>query len=207
MRIKPEIIIGISGGSGSGKTYILNKLIHAYPSTEICLLSQDHYYKPLSEQQFDENGEVNFDLPESIYEDELWNDIQQLKQGLSVEKLEYTFNHPELEPSLMILRPAPILVIEGLFIFHLARIAKLLDIRVFIESDRALCLERRIIRDIAERSLTREQVVYQWNYHVQPAYEHYLLPYRELADILITNKIGEPELDPIYKSIAARRYS
>ncbi len=205
MRIKPEIIIGISGGSGSGKTYILNKLIHAYPSTEICLLSQDHYYKPLSEQQFDENGEVNFDLPESIYEDELWNDIQQLKQGLSVEKLEYTFNHPELEPSLMILRPAPILVIEGLFIFHLARIAKLLDIRVFIESDRALCLERRIIRDIAERSLTREQVVYQWNYHVQPAYEHYLLPYRELADILITNKIGEPELDPIYKSIAARR--
>lgn len=208
MRINPRpVIVGISGGSGCGKTYILNKLIHEYPDAEICLLSQDHYYKPLHTHALDENGSVNWDLPEGINEEALFADIMQLIAGKQVEKWEYTFNHPELEPSLMLFKPAPILVVEGLFVFHLKRIAGLLDLRVFIEAGETLRLERRIIRDMAERSLSREQILYQWKYHVKPAYEHYLAPYIDSADITILNETGEPSLTELQETISTRRSS
>lgn len=192
------LIIGIAGGSGSGKTYILNKLIHTYPDPAICLISQDHYYRPLQEHPLDKNGHVNWDMPECINEDHLLKDIQLLNSGIPVEKWEYTFNHPELEPSLMILNPAPVLVIEGLFIFNMRSVAPLLDIKIFIESDEALCLERRIDRDTRERFLTIEQVLYQWENHVKPAYNDYLLPYKSIADITISNTREEPDMEPLY---------
>lgn len=201
----PQVIVGISGGSGCGKTFILNKLIHEYPETEICLLSQDHYYKPLHTHALDENGSVNWDLPEGINEEELFADIRKLVAGEPIEKWEYTFNHPELEPSLLILKPAPILVVEGLFVFYLERIAGLLDLRVFIEASETLRLERRMIRDMAERSLSREQILYQWKYHVKPAYQHYLAPYIASADVTILNETGEPSLTELHQSIAAIR--
>ncbi len=202
MPINPApVIVGISGGSGCGKTYILNKLIHEYPETEICLLSQDHYYKPLHTHAIDENGSVNWDLPEGIDEGRLFNDIMQLIAGKQVEKWEYTFNHPEFEPSLMLFKPAPILVIEGLFVFHLERIAGMLDLRVFIEANESLRLERRMIRDMAERSLSSEQILYQWNYHVKPAHEHYLTPYISSCDLTILNEIGEPSLVSLHHAI------
>jgi len=208
MLINPDpIIVGISGGSGCGKTYILTKLIHEYPETDICLLSQDHYYKPLSTHAVDENGSVNWDLPEGINEEELFADINQLIAGKQVEKWEYTFNHPELEPSLMLFKPAPILVVEGLFVFHLERIAGLLNLRVFIEANEALRLERRIVRDMAERSLSREQILYQWNHHVKPAYDHYLAPYITSADVTILNETGEPSLTELHETITAIRSS
>lgn len=206
MPINPApVIVGISGGSGCGKTYILNKLIHAYPETEICLLSQDHYYKPLHTHAVDENGSVNWDLPDGINEEGLFVDIMQLIAGKQVEKWEYTFNHPELEPSLMVFKPAPILVIEGLFVFNLERIAGMLDLKVFIEANESLRLERRMIRDMGERSLSREQILYQWNYHVKPAYEYYLAPYISSVDLTILNEIGEPSLAKLHHAISEIR--
>lgn len=203
--INEPLIIGISGGSGSGKTYLLKKLLHHYPASEICLVSMDHYYRPLEQQSFDENGEVNFDLPGSILEEELYNDILQLKAGRDVQIKEYHFNQPGIEADIITFSKAPILVLEGLFTFHFSRIADLCHLKVFIESDEALSLSRRITRDAAERSLSKEQVLYQWNNHVKPAYDLYLLPYRNQADLIIENTETEPDLDTLFNRISQHK--
>lgn len=203
--INEPLIIGISGGSGSGKTYLLKKLLNHYPASEICLVSMDHYYRPIEEQSCDENGEVNFDLPGSILEEELYHDIMQLRSGRDVQIKEYHFNQPGIEADIITFSKAPILVLEGLFTFHFSRIADLCHIKVFIESDEELSLSRRITRDAAERSLTKDQVLYQWNNHVKPAYDLYLLPYRSQADLIIENTQHEPNLDSLFERISQHK--
>ena len=108
--------IGITGGSGSGKTYFIKKLESCFSPAEICLVSQDHYYKERDLQVTDERGVKNFDLPHSIDENKLREDILKLKRGEKLFKTEYTFNNPAAKPKILEFNPAPILIIEGLFV-------------------------------------------------------------------------------------------
>ncbi|QEC53472.1 uridine kinase [Anseongella ginsenosidimutans] len=190
-------VVGICGGSGSGKTYILD-LLAIRLGHNACFLSQDHYYKPLALQERDDNGQVNFDLPSAIDESRFVRDLDLLTGGNSITLKEYTFNNPSLPARTLQLKPAPLIIVEGLFIFHAEEISKRLSLKVFVESGEALALERRLERDSRERAYTEEMVRYQWKYHVMPAYERYLLPYRDTADVLIRNP-GEsmPDLQPL----------
>lgn len=180
-------IAGICGGSGSGKTYVLKQLQEHF-GKEICLLSQDHYYRPLQLQQKDLHGQVNFDLPAAIDQQRFIRDLDKLSAGQQVRLTEYTFNNPARKPTELLLKPAPAIVVEGLFIFHSPAVRERLDLKVFIESDGSIALERRIKRDLKERAYTEEMIRYQWENHVKPAYRDFLLPYRDTADLIISNR-------------------
>jgi uridine kinase len=180
-------IVGISGGSASGKTSFLKHLSEALPAGNLCIVSQDNYYRPKDQQLRDENGQINFDLPTSIDRQAFHADMQRLMRGESIRIKEYTFNNASREALEVEMHPAPILVMEGLFIFHYAEIRDELDLKVYIDARDEIKLERRLKRDRDERGYEHDVVLYQWNNHVMPSYMQFLRPYRDEADIIVTN--------------------
>jgi uridine kinase len=181
-------IIGIAGGSGSGKTFFLNCFLKYFSKTEVSLLSQDDYYFPVPPgMSAEQNKEYNFDLPDTIDNQHFEADIQQLIKGEKVYKKEYTFNNPGATPKLLEINPAPILIIEGLFILHFKKIGQLLNLKIFIEADDEIALQRRLKRDLIERGYSHDDVVYKWFNHVLPAYNEFLLPYKDECDRIISN--------------------
>src|SRR6187402_2705448 len=139
--------IGITGGSGSGKTYLIENLSNRFRPEEVCLISQDNYYRPREEQVTDENGVQNFDLPGAIDDVRFYNDLLRLKQGETIIKQEYTFNNPSAVPKTIELRPASILIVEGIFVQYFKEIENQLDLKIFIEAKDHVKLSRRIRRD------------------------------------------------------------
>jgi uridine kinase len=179
--------IGITGGSGSGKTFFIKELSSHFRPEEICLISQDHYYKPLEAQFTDDKGVQNFDLPSSIDKDALAGDILMLKSGRSIAKKEYTFNNPKATPLELEFKPAPILIVEGLFVQYFPEIVKELDLRIFIEARDYVKLTRRIRRDNEERGYDLNDVLYRYENHVMPIYDSLIEPLKHQADLIIPN--------------------
>ncbi len=190
---KKPYIIGIAGGSGSGKTFFLNCFLHHFNQDEVTLVSQDDYYIPVGEMTQEENKLYNFDLPSTIDKEQFLMDIRKLTQGEVVYKKEYSFNNPLAVNKILEINPAPILVVEGLFIMHFKEIASVIDHAIFIEADENIALERRINRDGIERGYSEEDVLYKWHNHVVPAYKEYLLPYRESCDRIVLNNSNVAE--------------
>lgn len=180
-------IIGITGGSGSGKTTFIKELISSFTPTDICIISQDDYYKPKDEQVKDQLGIENFDLPRSINSSELVTDIIKLIAGEEVEREEYTFNNVDAKPKTLVFKPAPVIIVEGLFVFHFKEIRKLLDLKVFIHAKENLKVIRRIKRDRLERNYPLDDVLYRYEKHVMPTFEQYVAPYMDKADIIVNN--------------------
>jgi len=185
--LKTPYIIGITGGSGSGKTHFLKGLLNHFSADEVCLISQDNYYRPREEQPLDVQGVKNFDLPESIDFEAYKTDIISLKDGKSVTRKEYTFNNPLTTPRELIIKPAKVLVVEGIFVLYSKEIANLLDLKIFIDAKDYLKLKRRIIRDDKERGYDIDDVLYRYEHHVMPTYEKYIKPYKFDTDIIIPN--------------------
>jgi uridine kinase len=185
--VKPIFTIGITGGSASGKTHFLNKLSSYFKEDEVCLISQDHYYKPIHLQHRDENGIENFDLPESIDREAFHADVLKLKAGEVLRKKEYTFNKPKSEAKDLIFKPAPILIVEGLFVQHFEEISALLDLKIFMEAKTHLTVARRIRRDAMERGYDMNDVLYRFEHHVMPIYESVIEPLKYRADFIIPN--------------------
>ena len=181
------LIIGISGGSGSGKTSFIRDIKNHFSEGEITLLSQDEYYHPREQQFIDKNGIKNFDLPTSIDLEAFVNDIQKLKRGEVVTRQEYTFNNAEAEAKMLTFEPTKILIVEGLFIFHHEAIKSLLDFKIMIYASSAITVIRRIHRDRIERNYPLEDVLYRYEHHVLPAYEKYIEPFIDDVDIVINN--------------------
>ena len=186
MNSKP-FVIGIAGGSGSGKTFFLNCFLNHFKPADICLLSQDDYYRPKHLQKIDENGWINFDLPEGIDDEKLFSDLNKLITGETIQKKQYTFNISEDKAQLLTIKSAPIIIVEGLFIFHYKEVSQLFDMKLFMDADEEISLNRRIKRDAEERGYDCDMVKYQWIKHVMPAYNSYLLPYKNSADKIIMN--------------------
>jgi uridine kinase len=176
-------LVGITGGSASGKTTFLRRLLAAFPERDICLISQDNYYHPRDQQFRDEQGVENFDLPSSIDSLAYAADVRQLRTGQEVRRQEYTFNNPNVVPAELVFRPAPIVVVEGIFVFYFEEIAKLLDLKVYIDAQEHVKLHRRIVRDRDERGYDLQDVLYRYT----PTYEKYIQPFKADADIIIPN--------------------
>jgi uridine kinase len=185
--MQKPFIVGITGGSASGKTTFLRKLVDSFRPEDICLISQDNYYHPREHQLIDENGIINFDLPSSIDEVSYAADVQTISQGQSFSRLEYTFNNPNIIPRMLVFKPAPIVIVEGIFVFYFEEVARLLDLKVYIDAKEHVKLHRRIIRDKEERGYDLEDVLYRYLNHVAPTYEKYIKPYKQDADIVIPN--------------------
>jgi len=193
MNSKKPLIIGIAGGSGSGKTFFLNSFLHHFKNDEVTLLSQDDYYIPAGEMTQEENKLYNFDLPSTIDDEQFLIDIKKLIKGDVVYKKEYNFNNPLAVVKILEINPAPILIVEGLFILHFAAISALLDLRIFIEADESVALQRRIKRDGMERGYPEDDVIYKWDNHVVPAYKEFLLPYKETCNKIVINNNDTPD--------------
>ena len=187
-------IIGVAGGSGSGKTFFLNCFLQHFSLAEACLVSQDDYYIPVAHNMTrEENTLYNFDLPTTLDRQYFYEDIKKLINGETVLKKEYTFNNPDLVPKMLEIKPAPIVIVEGLFILYFNEIAELLDLKLFIEADNNIALGRRLKRDLAERGYGYDDVLYRWTNHVTPGYNEYLLPYKETCHQVITNNTNEAD--------------
>jgi uridine kinase len=193
MNNNKPLIIGIAGGSGSGKTFFLNSFLHHFKNDEVTLLSQDDYYIPAGEMTQEENKLFNFDLPSTIDDEQFLIDIKKLIKGDAVYKKEYNFNNPLAVVKILEINPAPIIIVEGLFILHFKKIASLLKLRIFIEADEEVALQRRIKRDGMERGYPEEDVLYKWENHVLPAYKEFLLPYRDNCEKVVTNNMDIPD--------------
>lgn len=180
-------IIGITGGSGSGKTSFIKKLRKTFSIEELCIISQDDYYKPIELQEVDENGVVNFDLPASIDKKAFLEDIKKLRKGKVVRRMEYVFNNPQAMAKELTFVPAPIIIVEGLFVFHFRKIANKMDMKIYVHTKENLKVIRRIQRDQIERNYPLDDVLYRYQHHVLPSFEQYIAPYKEDADIVINN--------------------
>ena len=186
MSNKP-FVIGIAGGSGSGKTFFLHCFLNHFRAEEVCLVSQDDYYIPVGEMTEEENKLFNFDLPDTIDDALFLKDIKSLLAGETVYKKEYTFNNSNATPKLLEIKSAPIIIVEGLFILHFKEIAQLLDLKIFIDTEEEIALQRRLKRDLTERGYPEESILYKWFNHVVPAFNEYLLPYKPAFHKIITN--------------------
>ncbi|MCS6905801.1 MAG: uridine kinase [Bacteroidia bacterium] len=180
-------IVGISGGSASGKTYVLKRLEKSAISPFITLISQDNYYKDLHEQELESDGNVNFDHPKAFNEEIYYEHIRKLIDGQSVKIREYHFNKPNAEIKFIEYKPAPIIIIEGLFVFYFETIAQLMDLKVFIEADEHIKFARRIKRDYKDRGYEIESIIDQYVNYVVPMYRKFVEPYKWECDIIIPN--------------------
>lgn len=184
--MKP-FLIGITGGSGSGKTSFIRRLQEHFSTGDICVISQDDYYLPQEEQTVDGKGIENFDLPDSIDKAAFLADIQHLMNNQTVTRTEYTFNNPNIKPKTLTFHPAPILIVEGIFVLHFEEIRDLLALKVYLHAKDNLKVIRRILRDRVERNYPLDDVLYRYQYHVLPTYEKYIMPYKEEADLIVNN--------------------
>ncbi len=182
-----SFILAITGGSGSGKTYFVNRLKEYFPD-RATVFSQDNYYLPREQQPRDPNGIANFDLPESIALAEFSRDVERLKSGETIELNEYTFNNPGLSPKKLIFRPNPIFLVEGLFLLHSEELSELFDLIVFVDAPDYVRLRRRLVRDQLERGYDVSDVLYRFENHVMPSYQHYIAPYKNKAHIFVNNE-------------------
>ena len=187
--MKPYIV-GITGGSASGKTVFLKHLAGSFGTDELCVISQDDYYKTQDQQPLDHNGVENYDTPHSVDLHLFIKDLKELQSGKEVIKKEYTFNNPAIKPKILTFKPSPIILVEGIFIFYHPEIMNLLDLKIFIEAKEHIKIKRRIIRDQEERGYNADDVLYRYEYHVNPTYERYIKPFMENADLIIPNNEG-----------------
>lgn len=185
--MQKPFLIGLTGVSGSGKTTFLKRLETAFTKEELCVISQDNYYRPKAEQKIDAEGVHNFDLPTSINQEEFHQDIVALLEGKTVEREEYTFNNALVTPTILQFPSCPIILIEGIFIYHYKAIKDLMDLKLFLHVKETTALSRRIRRDRIERNYPLDDVLYRYEKHVLPTYERYIKPYEYEADLIINN--------------------
>ena len=187
-------IIGVSGGSGSGKTSFIRDLKALVSSQKLCVVSLDDYYRPLSQQKKDPQGISNFDLPESFDSDKFILDLSRLSKGEAFDITEYTFNNRDKKGKTIHIHPAPVIIVEGLFSLYFLEDTDLLDMKVFIHAHPVRKVVRRVKRDRIERNYPLEDVLYRYVHHVNPSFDKYIGRFRESADIVINNnesyKIG-----------------
>ncbi|MCC5945264.1 MAG: uridine kinase [Bernardetiaceae bacterium] len=187
MDLSKPYLIGITGGSGSGKTYFLQQLLKRIGKEKVCLISQDHYYKVREEQPLDAQNIRNFDLPESVDAAAYTRDILKLLAGQDVEKEEYTFNNPNKKPGILRFESRSVIIVEGLFVFYFKEISELLDLKIFVDAKDPIKISRRIMRDNQERGYDLDDVLYRYQNHVMPAYEEFVEPFKYRTDLIVPN--------------------
>lgn len=183
--MKKPIVVGITGGSGSGKTLFMKELMSQLPHSS--LHSMDNYYKDISIQPRDHSGVENFDQLESIDQNKFIVDLKRLIAGETIELKEYTFNNEKSTAQLLRIESNPVILVEGIFVLYLEEIRNLLDLKLYIEAPDYLMMKRRIIRDANERGYDLDDVLYRYEHHVTPAYKKYIEPSKQWADLIIPN--------------------
>lgn len=197
-----SILIGIAGGTGSGKTSIANYLLKKFGSEQLIVIEQDSYYKNNSALSIDERNQQNFDHPDAI-DIELFNkQLVSLLGGKSVEIPIYDFSIHNRRNQRQFVKPCRIIVIEGILTLYFESLRKLMNIKVFVDTPDNIRFKRRLSRDVKERGRTIKSVTNQYEKTVKPMYNQFVKPSRDLADIIITDGVQNKEaIDALMSNI------
>ncbi len=183
--MRKPIFIGITGGSGSGKTTVVNKIKSEIPSKSMTVIEQDSYYKDQSHLSYEERCKTNYDHPFAFDSDLLIKHLIDLREGKSIQKPLYDYEIHNRKKETQTVEPTEIIVLEGILIFYDKRIRDFLDIKIFVDTASDIRLVRRIVRDMNERSRTIDSVLIQYMETVRPAHEQFIEPTKKYADIII----------------------
>jgi len=179
------LVIGIAGASGSGKTTLASSILDAIGRDKIAFLPHDAYYRDQAELSYAERLKINYDHPDSLETDLLIKHIIALKAGKSVKRPVYDYIQHTRSAEVVTIEPCQIIMVEGILIFWEAKLRKIFDMKVFVETDSDICFIRRLTRDIEERGRTVESVVNQYLTTVRPSYIDFVEPSKRFADVII----------------------
>jgi uridine kinase len=199
------LVLGIAGGTGSGKTTVVNKIIQELPQGEVTVISQDSYYKERNELSYEQRTKINFDHPSSIDFDLLTENIDSLKKGEIVEQPVYSFVLHNRTSDKVITHPKKVVIVEGILIFNHKPLLDLLDIKIFVHADADERLIRRVFRDIKERGRDIEEVLKRYQDTLKPMHEQFIEPTKNYADIIIPNDRHNDVAIDILKTVISNR--
>ena len=196
------LTIGITGGTGSGKTTILNQIKEKFNEEDIGFISQDSYYNDNGDLSFEEKNKINFDHPDAVDFELMINHLIDLKNGVNINQPIYSFfDHNRTEKTKTI-ESKKIMIVEGILILNNKKLRDLIDVKVFIESSDDLRFKRRLNRDISERGRSEEEVIELFNNRLNEMHKLYVEPMKKFCDIIITNnKKNLIEINPLIKII------
>lgn len=182
-----RFLIGITGSTASGKSFLAKKIKERLQAN-VLIFDQDNYFYDEKDQPKDQNGEPNFDTPNSLDLNKFKEDYFKLINGQKVVQQKYNYNKPiDDGKDQVIYEPADIIIVEGIFVFYFDQIFESFDITIFVESEMETNIERRILRDKIERGYDENDVRYKFKHHVQDSYDKYIRPFKEKTDLIAYN--------------------
>ncbi|NCO63759.1 MAG: uridine kinase [Flavobacteriales bacterium] len=181
------LIIGIAGGTGCGKTTVVNKIINELPEGEVGVISQDSYYKDTSHLSYEERIKINFDHPRSIDFDLLAEHLKALKNNLPIHQPVYSFVKHNRTGDTILTHPRKVMIVEGILIFTNPELRDMFDIKLFVHADTDERLIRRLKRDITERGRDIDEVLSRYQNTLKPMHDQFIEPMKEFADMIIPN--------------------
>ena len=199
------LIIGIAGGTGCGKTTVVNTILNELPEGEVGVISQDSYYKDTSHLSYDERIKINFDHPRSIDFELLEAHLKELKKGNSIDQPVYSFVKHNRTGDTISTNPRKVMIVEGILILTNPEIRELFDIKIFVHADSDERLIRRLKRDITERGRDIDEVLSRYQTTLKPMHQQFIEPMKEYADIIIPNNKYNTVAVDIVKTIINER--
>ncbi len=181
------LIIGIAGGTGSGKTTVVHQIMNELPETEVGVISQDSYYKENHNLSFEERALINFDHPRAIDFELLVQQLKDLKAGKTIQQPVYSFITHNRTDDTIVTHPRKVMIVEGILILTNPELRDLFDVKVFVHADSDERLIRRLKRDIAERGRDMEEVLNRYQTTLKPMHQQFIEPTKVFADIIIPN--------------------
>ena len=179
------LVIGIAGGTGSGKTTIAHEILHRVGANKLAILSHDAYYRNQKDMPFEERAKVNYDHPDSLETELLVEHVKQLKQGHQIHMPVYDFTTHRRKEETVLIEPQPVILVDGILIFVERDLRKLFDVKIFVDTDADIRFIRRLQRDIIERNRTQESVIRQYRETVRPMHMEFVEPSKRHADVII----------------------
>jgi len=181
------LIIGIAGGTGSGKTTVVNQIVKEFNNEDVGIISQDSYYKDNAHLSLEERAKINFDHPRAIDFDLLYKHLTDLKKGKTIEQPVYSFVQHTRTGDTILTHPRKVMIVEGILIFNDKRLRDLFDVKIYVHADSDERLIRRVRRDINERGRTVNEVLGRYQNTLKPMHEQFIEPTKAYADLIIPN--------------------
>ena len=179
------VVIGVAGGSGSGKTTVVRRIVEAVDPSRVTVLDHDRYYRDRNDLRLEERASLNYDHPDSLETDLMVKHVLELRAGRAIEAPMYDFARHARMPATETLAPARALIVEGILIYTDPALRKLIDVKVYVDTDDDTRFIRRLRRDIAERGRTVESVIEQYMSTVKPMHLEFVEPSKRYADIIV----------------------
>lgn len=183
--MKDVVVIGVAGGTGSGKSTLVKRLQEAFRNDDVATICHDFYYKAHSELSYEERTKLNYDHPDAFDTWLMVEHIKALKEGKAVECPTYSFVEHNRAEETMPIKPSKVIIVDGILIFENEELRNIMDIKVFVDTDADVRLARRILRDVRERGRSMESVISQYTTTVKPMHEQFVEPSKRYADVII----------------------